>query len=318
MEFECAYDLFGVRIHLATDSFRIREEAQLFLGAHRTTSEGVSDFRLVFEEAATFPDLGGPKLKPCQGQEHQIVESGDSLFISVAEGIARYDSQQRMGHGYVYPKINGRWHPIATVPLVNLLVVRIMFAAGFLPLHASAVSRQGRFLVLSGEKGAGKSSLALKFHLLGFPLACDDIVYLTRHGKRLLGGGHCQPIKLKATDAERMPSDAVIASGRAGVAGKSLFPAEQFNPTGMNRLQPVEAIVHLQNAAERAAVASAWRDREMEVFYHLLGDSPMLNTPSYRARALELLSSSEGCSLLLVQTSHNVDHTAQTILQALA
>jgi hypothetical protein len=318
MDFERTYNLFGVRIHLATDSLRIQEEAGLFLGAHQVSEEGIPDFRLVFEEADTLPDFGQPGLRACEGQEHQILDSGGRMFFSVAEGVACYDRLQRVGQGFVHPSVNGGCRPFGSVPLIHLFVIRIMFAADFLPLHASAVLCRERLLLLSGEKGAGKSTLALRFHWRGFPLICDDLLYLTKQGNRLMAGGHCQPIKLKTAEAEPLLLSHKVAPGQVGVAGKLLFPTEQFNPDGVNRLYPVEAVVWLQNAATRGEVAAVWPDREPEVLYHLLGDLPMLNTPAYRAGVLDLLSSAQGCRLLLVQTSPHADQTVQAILQAVA
>jgi hypothetical protein len=316
MDFERTYNLFGVRIHLATDSFRIQEEAGLFLGAHQVNEDGVPDFRLVFEEAATLPDFGQPDLRTCEGQQPQILASGDRMFFSVTEGVACYDRPRRLGHGFVYPSGSGHCHSVGSVPLIHLFVIRIMFAAGFLPMHASAVLRRERLLVFSGEKGAGKSTLVVRLHLRGFPLVCDDLLYLTIDGGRLMAGGHCQPVKIKTPEAQHLLSGRPVAAGHAGVAGKSLFPTEHFNPAGLNRLYPVGTVVWLQNAATRGGEAIVRRDRESEVLYHLLGDSPLLDTPDYRARSFDLLSSANGCHYLLAQTSHDADQTVQAILHA--
>ena len=100
------------------------------------------------------------------------------------------------------------------------------------------------------------------------------------------------------------------------VPGKTLFCSKQINSDAFNRLYPVRAVVFLKNATSRGE-AIVWADREMEVFQRLLGDTPMLNTPDYRARALELFCGANQCRFCLAQSSTNPDETADAILGAL-
>jgi hypothetical protein len=51
--------------------------------------------------------------------------------------------------------------------------------------------------------------------------------------------------------------------------------------------------------------------------FHLLGDAPMLNTPGYRARALDWMCGGGATRFYLAQTNLNADNTAQAILHAL-
>lgn len=52
-------------------------------------------------------------------------------------------------------------------------------------LPASCVALEGRGLLILGEPGAGKSTLALELMALGAELVADDIVLLSRVGDRL-------------------------------------------------------------------------------------------------------------------------------------
>lgn len=53
-------------------------------------------------------------------------------------------------------------------------------------IHASAVARDGRAVLLLGPAGSGKSDLALRLVAAGWQLVADDRVVLTRVGDRLL------------------------------------------------------------------------------------------------------------------------------------
>jgi hypothetical protein len=105
---------------------------------------------------------------------------------------------------------------------------------------------------------------------------------------------------------------------------------QQLNPEGVNRLYPLAALVFLcapnptpsPTPNPNPAGIPTGRDivnadRETEVIHHLLGDSPLLNTPAYRERAFDLFCSAGSCRFLLVQRSTNADHTVQQILEAL-
>ncbi len=314
--YEHSYDLFGVPFHLVSDSYRVDEVARFLLGAHEVAAGPKPGYRLEFQEVAELPELPVPGRKICQGQEHQILEWGDQVCFSAAEGVALLDRPGQICRGYVLSNMNGSSPSAGSAPLLQLLVLWVMFAEGFLPIHASAVDRHGRLLVFSGEKGSGKSTLALRFHLLGYPLVSDDLLYLRASGGLLQGGGHCQPVKLKSAEARLLPSSYQLATGAAAVREKLLYPAPQFHPEAVNRMYPVEAVVFLEQRAEPTGRACVLSNCPVEVLHHLLGDGPLLTTPAYRALALELFCLDAHCSLHLAQTSPDVDETVGEILRA--
>jgi hypothetical protein len=58
--------------------------------------------------------------------------------------------------------------------LLDQVLPRLLSRRGHLVLHASAVKVGDRAVAFAGETGLGKSTLAVSFHLAGFPLLTDD------------------------------------------------------------------------------------------------------------------------------------------------
>lgn len=314
MIFERTYNLFGVRIWLTTDSVRIREVAISFLGAHEVSADGPFEFRFELRETASMPDIDCPTLRICRDREYQVLERGGRTFFSVAEGIAFLDEAQRTASGWVLPVDGGRVHPAGSVSLLHLLTVRAMFAAGFLPMHAGAVRWNGGLLLLAGENGAGKSTLSVEFARWGQQPAGDDLVYLAVADGKLLAGAHRQPFKLIASEA---PSDLAPTQSSVRVSGKTLLPQPGFDVKDDNELRAVTAVVWLEKTPEREASATVRSDCTAEALFHLIGDSPKLNTPEYTARAFDWLSSAGECPFLIVRPSRHPDRTVAAILHAL-
>jgi len=317
MDFVCIYDLFGVRIRLATDSARIRELAEFYLGAHRDDVAGRDDFLFEFRETTPPPEFDRPELQIGTEEEYRILECGDRIFFAAAEGVVCMDQTQRKAKGYVFPRDFNRVSPGVSVPLIQLLTLRTMFDAGFLPLHAAAVNCHGGMLIVAGEKGAGKSTLSLEFGRHGFLPACDDLVYLAQREGRLFAGGHRLPVKVLTAEVPRFASSLVEAPGRVRVRDKTVFPFCQVNPEARNQMQRIIGFVWLEDASTREASATVRWNCLPEVLFHLMGDSPMLNTSEHRARAFDWLSSADECRFLVARTSHDPCQTVKAILHAL-
>ena len=58
----------------------------------------------------------------------------------------------------------------------------ILRLRGLVPLHASAVVVQDHAVLFAGAGGAGKSSFAAAFAILGYPVLSDDIVVISDSG----------------------------------------------------------------------------------------------------------------------------------------
>ena len=60
--------------------------------------------------------------------------------------------------------------------LLGSVLAFVVRLRGMVPLHASAVVVRGQAILFAGAAGAGKSSLAAAFAVLGYPVLSDDLV----------------------------------------------------------------------------------------------------------------------------------------------
>lgn len=73
------------------------------------------------------------------------------------------------------------------VYLMGSCMGAILHQRGMLPLHGSSVCKDGKAILITGESGAGKSSLAAEFLKNGWKLVTDDVAVVNlRNGKAVI------------------------------------------------------------------------------------------------------------------------------------
>ncbi len=104
---------------------------------------------------------------PCRGDDHIVVQRrGESI------GLAR--------RGEDIDWVS----PHEAVPLLKIKLTEVLFDhTEHVMLHAAQLERDGRCLLLLGDAGAGKSTLATALEEAGFALLSDDIVLLSPQGE---------------------------------------------------------------------------------------------------------------------------------------
>lgn len=143
--------------------------------------------------------------------------------------------------------------PAATPELVRsdvlgrVLSVAIHLAGGVC-LHGSAVAVNGRALIIVGEKGQGKSTLAMSLVRAGANLLADDTVRLTTDPVRIAPG--VPALRLRADSAAHFELD--LAGLPWAPGDKVLVPDPAASARGEEWL-PVDAIYLLSSAAASAA-----------------------------------------------------------------
>jgi hypothetical protein len=78
-------------------------------------------------------------------------------------------------------QITFQWPPAETLAyelgyFVSTIMSFTLFLRGFFSFHASALAVNGKSIIVLGDSGAGKSTTAAAFALLGYPILSDDLV----------------------------------------------------------------------------------------------------------------------------------------------
>lgn len=151
------YDLFGWRVRSA---FPVPElmawrgdgrapEVVFQTGTVPATLEGAEPFSPAVQIGA-----GGLVRLSIPAVASYLVEGGERVTVDPVMPIAA---------------------PDVRVFLLGTVLSILCFRRGLLPLHASAVAVDGRALLLSGDSGMGKSTLAAALAGRGYRLVADDV-----------------------------------------------------------------------------------------------------------------------------------------------
>ncbi len=93
-------------------------------------------------------------------------------------------------------------------PRVLLPITAGVFAStiGILPLHSACLSRSGNAMLIAGDSGTGKSTLAVALAQRGFDYISDDWTYCTSSRGVITAHGTAARIKLLPDAARHFPS----------------------------------------------------------------------------------------------------------------
>lgn len=85
------------------------------------------------------------------------------------------------------------------------LALSMLSSSYVIPLHAACVELNGKGVLLCGNSGAGKSSLAFACARAGWNYISDDASYLVREGSGRLVAGNSQQVRLRPSAVELFP-----------------------------------------------------------------------------------------------------------------
>jgi len=89
--------------------------------------------------------------------------------------------------------------------VLPVLLGIVSASIGVTPVHCACVVKGGSGLLLGGESGAGKSTMALSLSRNGFSYLSDDCTYLSRTGTEMRAWGLPTPVKLLPDAVSHFP-----------------------------------------------------------------------------------------------------------------
>jgi hypothetical protein len=127
-------------------------------------------------------------------------------------------------------------------PFSNLLALWLADRAAP-AVHAGAVGRHGRAVMVAGRSGAGKSTVSLSCLLAGFDFLGDDFVVLAPGDAAAFSvHGVYSTAHLDGEHLKRFPGLGAVAK-RAPGEGKAVIRLDRAFPTRLSRVAAVQAIV---------------------------------------------------------------------------
>jgi hypothetical protein len=126
-------------------------------------------------------DDAGRTLRLDEHREHGYLVRADGFGSYV---IARDGRRVEMCPG---PVAAWRWQRLLTAQVLPIAAL----AQGLELFHASAVEVDGRVLAITGDSGAGKTTLAAQLMLSGAGFMCDDVLAIEATAGELIA--HCGP-----------------------------------------------------------------------------------------------------------------------------
>ncbi len=191
--FEQEARLFGHSLRVHSNKASVLEAVELALQSYTQTSQAkppIGDIELVVQPMRQAP---GPA--PDDLMQHITYSgSGDWLIMHLAGwGIVHLNLARRLGTAVLDPQLACRTDLVAQCVLHTLLLNLIISQGqspvpgqvstpGYGMLHASCLVRGGVALLLLAPHNTGKSTMALRLALTGFPLLTDSMVFVDEAG----------------------------------------------------------------------------------------------------------------------------------------
>lgn len=173
------YGLMGEALLFQTNDPVLLEAAERSFGRFPPAAVGPDSSPLVLRLYLHNGGLASGAL-PADGHSRPIYRTqGHLLYITHgAENTAVADLLQGYAFGFVTAPVASDQSLVRYVFLEGLALAMLGPARQFIPLHAGCVVRDGTSLILSGESGRGKSTLAFACVRRGYQILSEDGLFL--------------------------------------------------------------------------------------------------------------------------------------------
>jgi hypothetical protein len=229
------------------------------------------------------------------------VQGDTMLHIADQYNFVSCDLRQGIAFGWVTEETT-KSHLYLRYFLLEAAIYCMMATTRVVVLHAACITSNGYGMLLCGDSGAGKSSLAFAGARSGWTFTCDDASYLLMGRKDNMVVGNCHQFRLRDSGPQLFPE----LEGRSitpRAAGKPSIEIPTIELDGINTSvsATVQAIVFLnrRNVTKSELVPSSktaarrWADpsnytKAIAPAEHGTAVDNLFNLPVYELRYTEL------------------------------
>jgi hypothetical protein len=226
----------GFSVEVSTNSKHVLSAAEMSWGywPHRIFEKPSLTIHLVIAGEGKSSSLPAPSFR---GQKHLVSVVADAQNYAVCD----------LNQGFAFAWLTE--DAVSDLPYLRYhflegIALTMLAAKYVVPLHAACVERDGKAVLLCGNSGAGKSSLAYACARAGWRFLSDDASYLVCQRDRLVVG-NSQQLRLRASAGELFPEFGGFAPTPRAAGKPSIeIPTSQLSLATTDRAT-VEHIVFL-------------------------------------------------------------------------
>ena len=282
-EHEAVFYPYGFPARIRSNSLKTLEAAERSWGTYRHRyAYAPLDIRLGISETSS-PGCVEPPIFRSQGHLLSIVAD--------RENFALLDLHSGFAFGWA-TKATAENQAYLRQCLLEVMVHPLLEVSHLITLHAACVLHQGKGILLAGNSGAGKSSLAYACASRGWTFVSDDASAFQRNTRDLRVIGHPQRFRFRAHVVELFPEFQHLKSTMRSY-GKPTIEVNTSLIESFNSAEegPVNAIIFLNRPAYESGPPALIPLSAEESWNRLLPSVWAVEMPAFEQRlaALERL-----------------------------
>jgi hypothetical protein len=151
-----------------------------------------------------------------------VVRCQQHLLSIVADAHNQAICDLQAGSAFAWLTEDALLHPsYARYHFIEAVALILISTSYTTPLHAACVSRHGRGMLLCGESGTGKSTLAYACARSGWIFTSDDASYLKHHASELRVAGNSHQFRFRPSAKNLFPE----------LEGRNITPRAEGKPS---------------------------------------------------------------------------------------
>jgi hypothetical protein len=112
--------------------------------------------------------------------DHTVIINDAEFYLDIT-GVCKYYVKDT--HAIYIAPYSGIDDRSVRLYLLGTIMAYVLFRLALIPLHASAIIKNDKLVLFTGDSGAGKSTTLTKLALRGYTVFTDDICVIDKEGK---------------------------------------------------------------------------------------------------------------------------------------